>query len=39
MSEEYHRVQDAARDVERKSRELEQNHCRTSATELADLER
>ena len=39
MSEEYQRLQDAARDVEREITELEQNHGVDSAAELAALER
>ncbi len=39
MSEEYQRLRDAARDVEREIAELEQNHRVNSAAELADMER
>ena len=39
MSEEYQRLQEAARDVEREITELEQNHGVNSAAELAALER
>lgn len=39
MSEEYQRLQEAARDVEREITELEQNHGVDSAAELAALER
>ena len=39
MSEEYQRLQDAARDVEREIVDLEQNHSVNSAAELAALER
>lgn len=38
MSEEYQRLQDAARDVEREIADLEQNHCVSSAAELAAAE-
>ena len=39
MSEEYQRLQDAARDVEREVAELEKNHRVNSAAELAAIER
>jgi len=39
MSEEYQRLRDAARDVEREIAELEQNLCVNSAAELAVMER
>lgn len=39
MSEEYQRLQDAARDVEREIGDLEHNHCVNSAAELASLQR
>ena len=39
MSEEYQRLQDAARDVEREMAELEKNHRVNSAAELAAIER
>ena len=39
MSEEYQRLQDAARDVEREIADLEQNHRVNSAAELAAIER
>ena len=39
MSEEYQRLQDAARDVEREMAELENNHLVNSAAELAAIER
>ena len=39
MSEEYHRLQEAVRDVEREIADLEQNHRVNSAAELAAIER
>lgn len=39
MSEEYQRLQDAARDVEREMAELENIHRVNSAVELAAIER
>ncbi|MEZ6056092.1 MAG: hypothetical protein R3C01_05240 [Planctomycetaceae bacterium] len=39
MSEEYQRLQDAARDVDREIAELEKNHRVHSAAELAEMER
>ena len=39
MSEEYQRLQDAARDVEREIADLEKNHCVNSPAELAAIER
>ncbi len=39
MSEQYQRLQEAARDVEREIADLEQNHRVNSAAELAAVER